>query len=172
MRRKKVEKVVFVDLPQLMNGGKKPNFYTLFENLREEFDEVKTYSTPSKGESLNALGVAASAGAFPIICPGDPDPIIVEEIRRLLDKRRGINEIAILSGDTGYFEVLETVKREGIKTKVILPYDNGSRLLKTIADEIASVEEYAPEYNPVSPWITERGSGKSIAERQEGVMFG
>jgi uncharacterized LabA/DUF88 family protein len=143
MRSIRKKSIVFVDLPQLINSPAKTDFYELFQKLRMEFDEVKTFAkAPDENNAvIGILRVAANAGALPILTPGDPDPIIVEEIRRTMD-RKDVGKIALVSGDNCFFATLETAKKRGIQIKVFLPFDNKSRLLMAVADEVVPIENY------------------------------
>ena len=178
-RRKKSKKVVFVDAPQILNGHSRPDFNELARNLRGEFDEVRAYAKfPEKfngdTELPKTLHALAKAGFLPMMAPADVDPIITAEIFKVINERNDIEEIAILSGDNGYFLALEAAKKAGIKTKVIIPNGNNSKLLTSIADEVARVEDYSGEYNNTgAPWLNKIGNDKKfqgIAERQAEVM--
>lgn len=181
-KRKKGGKILFVDFPNIVNGGyEKPNFYELFQNLRAEFDEVRTYAyipQESMDEKWGLLRVLVNAGALPVLCPsGDVDPIIVDEIWRVIEEKKNICEIGLLSADNGFFRVLESAKRRGVKVKVILP-SSSSKLLNSVADEVAGIKEYARAFVPQEPtsWIDGSiGAGRKpqdIAERQvAGVML-
>lgn len=139
-------KIVFIDLPQIINTPIKPDLYELFHKLREEFDLIYTFAKiPEGDDGWGMLRVAANAGAFPVLCPGDPDPIIAEEIRRVIESHK-VKEICLVSGDNGYFRILETVKKRGIRIKIILPFNNQSRLLMSIADEADPIEKYAKPF--------------------------
>lgn len=139
-------KVAFVDLPQVMNATVRPDFYELFHKLREEYDFVYTFAKiPEGDDGWGMLRVVANAGAFPVLCPGDPDPIIAEEIRRTIEQFK-VKEICLLSGDNGFFKVLETAKKKGVRIKIILPFNNRSRLLMLIADEADPIEKYAKPF--------------------------
>lgn len=141
----KLIKAAFVDLPSLRSTPNfKIDFYSLFARLRVESDVVLVFTEiPAEDSSFwGVLRVAANAGALPILCPSDPDPIIVEFIRRFLDLE-DLEEICLLSGDNGFFLVLESAKKRGIRIKVILPQGNTSKLLSLIADETVKIEEFA-----------------------------
>lgn len=176
-KKKKGKKVLFVDLPNIVSGGgEKPNFYELFQHLREEFDEVRTYAyipPESQDDKWGLLRVLVNAGALPIFCPsGDVDPIIVDEIWRALEEKKNIEEIGILSADNGFFRVLESAKRRGIKVKVISP-KSGSKLLNCVADEVAGMDEYARAFVPEPAWIDGIGSDKKpyeVERQAAGVM--
>lgn len=149
MRKKSV---LFIDFPQIANGAVRYNFYELFRNFGQEFDEIKTFAKiprepKEEKDTWGIIRVATNAGAFPTLYPSDVDPFLVEDIRRTLE-RKDIKEIAILSGDNGYYAVLRTAKRAGMKIKVILPTGNNSYLLRSVADEIVTIEDYAREYIP------------------------
>jgi len=180
-RKKKSKKMVFIDVPQILNGHSRLDFNELARSLRSDFDEVRAYArfperfngdTPE--ELPKILHALAKAGFLPMMCPADVDPIIDAEIHKVINERNDIEEIALLSGDNGYFLALEAAKKAGIKTKVIIPNGNSSKLLTSIADEVVGVEEYSAEYNnTVAPWLNEIGSSKEsqgIVERQAGVM--
>lgn len=180
-KRKRSAKVLFIDVPQILNGHSRLDFNELGRNLRSEFNEVRAYARfPEKfngdtpEELPKMLHALAKAGFLPMMAPADVDPIITAEILKVINERNDIEEIAILSGDNGYFLALEAAKKAGIKTKVIIPNGNSSRLLTSIADEVARVEEYTVEYNnPVAPWLNAIGSSKEsqgVAGIQAGVM--
>jgi len=137
--------VVFVDLPQLINGKYKVDFFELFMNLRSEFDDVRAYvrlpSIENNGKGTKIMAILAKAGVLPMLCPCDPDPIIATEICEFA-LFRGYNTIAILSGDSGYFRALEFAKKKGKKTMAILPPDSESKLLMDVADDFQHLEAY------------------------------
>jgi uncharacterized LabA/DUF88 family protein len=142
MKNRRGKSIVFIDLPQLINNPWKTDFYDLFQKLRAEFDDVKTFAkVPDENSGIGILRVAANAGALPILCPGDPDPIIAEEIRRAIE-RKDVGKIGVVEGDNCFFQTLETAKKRGVRIKVILPFNNKSRLLTTIADEVVPIESY------------------------------
>ena len=143
----KGKSILFVDFPQLARGGVRYEFYELFRKLRLEFDEIRVFARIPKDASnekdvWGLIRVATNAGAFPTLYPCGVDGFIVEEIRRCLE-RGDVGEIALLSGDGGFSEVLRTAKRRGVRVKVLLPSD-GSHLLKDVADEVVPLESYSP----------------------------
>jgi hypothetical protein len=140
------KKILFVDLPQIMNGVR-PDYVELFKNLSEEFDEIRAFAN-LKENSMKILIAIANTGILPIGCPCDPDPIIVNEILCTVARNPDIEMVGLLSGDNGYFTVLKNIRQQGIKTKVILPYNNESRLLSSVVDEVVTIDHYARVYKP------------------------
>ncbi len=146
----KKKSILFVDLPQLTKNTVRYDFNELFCNLRKDTDEIRTYAEIPREQSdgrvdiWRLLRVATTSGAFPVLCPFDPDPLIVEEIRRTIE-RSDIGEISLLSGDNGFTEVLRTCQKKGIRTKVILPPNNGSYLLRQVADDVRYIDDYSSE---------------------------
>lgn len=144
--------ILFVDFPQLVNGTVKYDFYELFNNLWNEFDEIRTFTKiprepRDEKDVWGVIRVATMAGGLPTLYPSDVDGIITVDILRTLE-REDVKKIAILSGDNGYNPVLRMTKRVGKKIKVILPSNSNSYLLRSVADELATIDEYATEYIP------------------------
>ena len=144
--------ILFVDFPQLVNGVIRYDFYELFKNLWNEFDEIKVFAKiprepKDEKDVWGLLRVATKAGGYPTLYPSDVDGIISIEILKSLE-RDEIEKIAILSGDNGYNPALRIVKRSGKKIKVIIPPHMNSYLLKSVANETALITEYTKEYIP------------------------
>jgi len=155
MKTMKKKKIIFIDLPQLAHGIRF-DFYEIFVNLGREFDELRIYARiprePEAGgkDTWGLIRVAVNSGGFVTLYPSDVDGFIVEDIRKTLE-RKEVGEIAILAGDSGYYEVLRVAKRAGLKVKVILPPESNSYLLRSLADEIKTIADYAKEYAPETP---------------------
>jgi len=166
LRRKK--SVVLIDLPQLTRSPIKFDLFTLSAGLHKEFEEVVTFARIPRNEDMGAwglLGVAAKAGLSPVLCPADPDPIIASTILEL-SRRDDVTTIALLSGDTGFFLALKIAKRNGKRTKVILPPGSESKLLKLVADEVDSIERYAGELTTPSVRYKEEMMTGTVVSRE------
>jgi uncharacterized protein (TIGR00288 family) len=137
-------KVALVDLPQLIKQPSKVEIPKLFEKLRDEYDLVMAFMKAARSDDQKGCGVQhylAKNGVLPTLCPCDPDPIIAHYINKFA-QLPAVDEIALLSGDTGFALALEEAKRLGKKVTVILPDDCTSELLKNVADEVVRLSEY------------------------------
>lgn len=140
-------KIVIVDAQQIMNGFGRPDYKQLFANLEQEFEEVVVIAPALNELNWRMVNVIAMHGVQPRICVGDnPDADIAISILKIAQKTKDIQEICLLSGDKDFYSALKMVKEMGVRIKIILPFDNESSILKSIADESASIREYAEIY--------------------------
>lgn len=153
-----IKKVLFVDIPQIMGfneGSIRPDFVQLSQNLWSEFDDIRAYVGFQKWEQLpqgtrvfpSIYQTLSYSGIPPTITMSDPDPIIATEIVKIAYREGNRILIGLLTGDQGYYNALAEAKKAGSIIKVILPSKNGLLSLKTIADEISYVSDYASGYN-------------------------
>ena len=151
-------KLLFVDFPWLMNQEKRYHLYHLFYKLAQEFDEIVCFAQLPKFKRpedetaiWGSIRIAAVCGAFPTLYPSDVDPFVVTSMYRSL-ARKEITMIGILSGDQGYYEAIKDLKRSGKKIKIIVNDVCNYYLLRSVADEVAILDEYAEVINyPTQP---------------------
>lgn len=151
--KKKGMKLLLVDFPWLINQEKRYHLYQLFYKLSEEFDEIACFAQMPKykrpEDEINIWGavrIASSCGAFPTLYPSDVDPFLVTAMYRT-HARKEVTLIGILSGDQGYYEAIKDLKRSGKKIKLILNDTSNYYLLRSLADEVSTLDEYAEVIN-------------------------
>lgn len=151
--KKKGMKLLLVDFPWLINQEKRYHLYQLFYKLSEEFDEIACFAQIPKykrpEDEINiwgAIRIAAACGAFPTLYPSDVDPFLVTSMYRS-HARKEVTLIGILSGDQGYYEAIKDLKRSGKKIKLIVNDACNYYLLRSLADEVSTLDEYAEVIN-------------------------
>lgn len=150
-------KILFVDIPQLFclnDTSKRPDFKELSASLWREWDYIFAFASFQKWEQSiqgprllpRVYQSLSHSGIYPILTPSDPDPIIAANIVSLSSKYGHHIMIGLLSGDSGFFNSLLEAKKFGSTIKLILPNGNRCTALKSIADEISKVSDYAKNF--------------------------